>query len=418
MLANRRRKLYETLVNAPITETLDPGRIRSDRLLDEHAQWAEGILKSYGVSLSQASTLLPSLRTVYHAAFLSVSVAERLWQAGFRDVDVRDEYGYRPLTNNARFCTMDLEIELIAWFIDKGASISVPLACLDSPSEWTPDISSRGERRAVHCVAATVGTAGRYEYLRKKYGYEEFCQWHRNRCDRLDTKSRQCTERIFAASWRDTCYCACSLGGCLASTVFLKQWRHFPTKTHKRRLEGTEYLIKFLDCEFAQSKDEYECWLADEIIRFNTFDFLQLRHTCCKYITHWGNKSAFIDLDPEDVDEIRDEESESIELLEELMKEFQQERGEQDVLKFLEGYWATRMREVHRARGKVDLEKTTEMGVVWSDTCSDASSTDRDETGEDATDEAHDIDEEESEGTGENSKGEQKLCVMQSKYPP
>lgn len=152
----------------------------------------------------------------------------------------------------------------------------------------------------------------------------------------------------------------------------------------------------------------YTCdeWLTNEIIRFNTHHKLQLRHTCCKFESLWIDGpppdkeyiNEFTDPDtyperlfrftkpePDEVHELRNEDSEGIELLEDLMIEFQEKRGDQDCMAFLEGYWTTRMAEVRRARGKVDIEKTREMGVVWDKfECSSATSVEKDDQIEDS----------------------------------
>ncbi|KAL8722591.1 MAG: hypothetical protein Q9225_000947 [Loekoesia sp. 1 TL-2023] len=141
--------------------------------------------------------------------------------------------------------------------------------------------------------------------------------------------------------------------------------------------------------------DTCEDWLTDEIIRFNTFQKLNLRHTCCKH-EYMGLTTDFTEPEPDEVSEIRDEDSEGIDLLEELMIEFRNERGDQDIITFLQGYWTSRMKEVRRTRGKVDLEKTKEIGVVWNESCSVGSWDDEDR-----------IEElEESDGDGEEHKND------------
>ena len=63
--------------------------------------------------------------------------------------------------------------------------------------------------------------------------------------------------------------------------------------------------------------------------------------------------------------EIQDEDKEKIELLESLLREFEEHRGTEDLISFLEGYWATRMDEVlEELKSGVDEEGLRRIGVV------------------------------------------------------
>lgn len=78
-----------------------------------------------------------------------MEIAEKLWQAGFRDINGLDEHCQRPLSMY-RFSWAEFyysyrdigvhlvkEIELLIWFVEKGANIYSPIHCLDSRSEPT-----------------------------------------------------------------------------------------------------------------------------------------------------------------------------------------------------------------------------------------------------------------------------------------
>ena len=120
-------------------------------------------------------------------------------------------------------------------------------------------------------------------------------------------------------------------------------------------LLGTEYLI-----DLVEPSDPCPDWLSKETIRYQTFEELELRHTCCE--RDWPQ--GFSRLDTGEQAEIRYEDHEKIELLESLLQEFEEHRGSQDVLSFLKGYWALRMDQVHRERGRFDKEALREIGVV------------------------------------------------------
>ena len=105
-----------------------------------------------------------------------------------------------------------------------------------------------------------------------------------------------------------------------------------------------------------------ECdWIIKEIIRFVTFDELKIRHTCCEIEPYDG---TFTELESEEILELQDEDREKIERLESLLQEFEEKRGDQDIIAFLKGYWATRMDHVLHEQGGVDEERLREIGVV------------------------------------------------------
>ena len=63
--------------------------------------------------------------------------------------------------------------------------------------------------------------------------------------------------------------------------------------------------------------------------------------------------------------EIQDEDKEKIELLENLLLEFEEHRGTEDLISFFKGYWATRMDEVlEELKSGVDKEGLRGIGVV------------------------------------------------------
>ena len=137
--------------------------------------------------------------------------------------------------------------------------------------------------------------------------------------------------------------------------MMLKSFSPGLETSRTRILLATELLIHFVG-----PSDPFPAWLAKEIIRFQTFKALELRHTCCE----WHHRSGLTRHDPEEQAEIRDEDHEKIELLGQLLQEFEENRGTQDVLSFLKGYWTLRMDQVLREAGHVDKEALREIGVV------------------------------------------------------
>lgn len=313
-------------------------------------------MEYYGITSSQTTVQLPGLPSVYHAQGLTADIAEELWQAGFHDIDVSDKFYHKPLSK--RICNFRVDfvgqIEFKGWLVERGAKIFSPMRGPHRHSGPKNDITTlHPERRALHHMAADMAIMVRRTRVARSTHKIVIMEDYRPCL--LSERSRQLFTTIFLSSCSDGCSCACSSRGCTASTILQKGLQ---------RLHVTKCLLIFL----GPLKDR----LIDEIIRFNTFQELQLQHTCCQTeyeesLDDWDveNKGKFRDLELDEIEEIRNENSEGIELLEELMVEFRNKRGDQSLVPFLKGYWTTRMDEVYRTRGKVDLEKAKEMGIAW-----------------------------------------------------
>ena len=360
-LAERRRNLQGRLAALSAAVTINPKVFQDDRILDEYAQYAECVeedaIRGNDHMPRHASSLVPHYRTVYHVKYLTVEAAEKLWQNGFRDIDVPDDWGLTPLM--CRY-TYDLvpEIELYSWLIRKGAKLHRlqhdPLDCdtdlTISAVELPPAV------RALHYVAYNIGRSA-YCLVRDEQSAPEERRLQ-TELHRLSKEARLLATTIFLDISCDDCVCACSSQGCLPCTMMLKSFMESAILAAVKRTWlylATKFLI-----DLVGPNDPCPDWLFKEIIRFQTFTELELRHTCCE----WHYRSAFTRRDLAEQAEIRDEDHEKIELLENLLREFEEHRGIQDVLSFLEGYWAMRMDQVHRERGHVDKDALRKIGVV------------------------------------------------------
>ena len=364
-LAERRRNLQSRLAALSVAVTINPKVFQDDRILDEYAQYAERVeedaMRVNDHMPRYASSLLLDCRTVYHVEYLTVEVAEKLWQNGFRDVDVPNEYGLTPLMYR-RFSNPIDEIEVSSWLIQKRAK-------LHRLQHRTPDFDAdptinavelRPASSALHYVAYNIGHA--IGHAANSIAEED---WRGRQKRPLQVTLHQLSKvaRLLAATvlldvLHDDCICACSSRGCLASTMMLKSFDFWSPSVDAPRtwlLLGTEYLINLV-----RPSESCPDWLSKEIIRYQTFEELELRHTCCEE----HHRLGLIRRDAEEQAEIRDEDHEKIELLESLLQEFEEHRGTQDVLSFFRGYWAMRMDQVHRERGRVDKEALRGIGVV------------------------------------------------------
>ena len=134
-LAERRRDLQRRLTDLPVAVSINTTMLREDRVLDEFAECVECTVqaaqKTFDHIPLRASSLLENTHsgkycTVYHIFELVFEVAEKLWENGFREIDVPDKNGVTPLAF-MRTAGYSEEIELCSWLYQKGAELHRPL---------------------------------------------------------------------------------------------------------------------------------------------------------------------------------------------------------------------------------------------------------------------------------------------------
>ena len=350
VMAERRRDLESRLAATALTRKNSASWTQNDRVLDAYAPHTERSLERNGVSLPTVSTIPTHLRTVYHTSHLTVGIAEKLWQAGFRDIDIPAFRGRTPLMffRGSSYYGSEKEeyiviaAKLITWLVRKGARLHHPQICPsdDDPITLPEEMDLPPTILALHYVAATTGElavlsfrAGSIMYLTQDLSAEEISTLFRSRLqtskhsiqsqlNRLGLDQRQILATVFSDCSYDNCSCACSSRGCLASTMMLKRMLHFeddhlvPEKEFfDWSLHATEFLIDLIGPQNACWE-----WLAAEIVRFHTFRKLELRHTCCE----WHNDEPVTELEQEEMEEIRDEDHDRIQLLDSLLHEFKE----------------------------------------------------------------------------------------------
>lgn len=394
-LAERRRGLQSRLATLLPMKIIDACWTQNDRILDEHAPYVEELLRSHSLLLPGESSLV-TMPTVYDVVYLTVELAEMLWQAGFRDIDVPDRDGRTPIMRCGLKWSGNLKriTEITTWLIKRGAYIHRWQHSYVSrdPEQATETTDNKKLSTALHYIAAGIGSCvASYDLPKAEhYGGKQKlpltlgAQWLRDEISRQRKLSREVLVDIFSDTTSDHCICACSTQGCLASTTLQRTaysqlriitWReaNFFIAEDVEVPYCRELAMLMTENVIALSGSHNECqtWLADALVRFQTFRELELRHTCCCYDKEL---EALAQLHPDEVNEIRNEDSEKIELLEELMVEFSEKRGNQDVMTFLKGYWSTRMDEVKRFQGEVDKDKLREIGVILEGNGADESS--------------------------------------------
>ncbi|KAI6756953.1 hypothetical protein HG530_011551 [Fusarium avenaceum] len=169
---------------------------------------------------------------------------------------------------------------------------------------------------------------------------------------------------IFDEDSVDDCRCQCSPGGCTPLTKFLATINNLQTwvvdlgieKTIKNVLKHFAYLnglLRHVGYDLGKKH-----WIDSAVVRHFTFLVLDLRHTCCRLGTGHGPET-YGPLSEEDCQEIEEENCSRLELFEQLVMEFEKERGNYtDLLSFGKEYWAPKMKIVDQEIGSYVLTES------------------------------------------------------------
>ncbi len=219
--------------------------------------------------------LNPSTReSVYHDEWMTAPVAEELFLAGFKQVDLPDKIGQTPLLVNAHFEEHNIleRCACLYWLLNHGAERVV-----------FPHLNSNS---LAHVLAANLGRAWRpeppWEDGHKGRSNKNMCQ-HPKIClpvilDRIVSLS--------ASSQRDDCQCFCSQRGCLPVHSILNHmgprpsdssWpkTSWPTWHDERMVLGL-----WSECFAVNPERDLE---RSEICRLQIFNRLSMKHTCCTF---------------------------------------------------------------------------------------------------------------------------------------
>jgi hypothetical protein len=352
-LAARRGGLKElALDNLPLEE-IEELNLRNDTVLDGKAHVVYAALKANGVDIPNTLSV-PSMQTsVYHLTNLRPECAEQLYDIGFRDVDIFDHIGLTPLMYESSFPLHDnsySSLRMPAWLLSHGAD-------LNTKPEVVQGNSMQGDSFNRHYSAA--------HFLAAKAGLVIPC-FLPERCSELDAEIRDLLSLLYSRLNFDNCSCGCSSRGCCPGKIM---WKELDYRSRVRSRPREELLPDLMPvswvCDHLSPTNESWCWLSFQTIRSLTFDALDIRHTCCQ-------PQPLCDLiyeDEEEIKEIREEDRFRLQLLEELVEEFEFKYAEyaMGLMEFLEGYWSDRMKEVlneSTSVGEEDIRRIEEIGVI------------------------------------------------------
>ncbi|KLP04221.1 uncharacterized protein FFB20_00728 [Fusarium fujikuroi] len=164
----------------------------------------------------------------------------------------------------------------------------------------------------------------------------------------------------------DDCRCHCSSQGCTPLIKFLEGLgcrRRFP-RTWFTLTEGIRSFVASIQALIA-GEHTAQNWMPRAVLRYATFSALGLRHTCCKH-SHGGLCSI---MDSDEIDEIHEEDSATLQKLEDLVTYFGDGYGSMATLDvFLKDVWLLKMKEVYQEMASYriteeQLKKAEDFGV-------------------------------------------------------
>ncbi len=407
LLAKRRRMLevlVRTSLHSKATQRL---RLSSETVLDHKASLAISMLREkidVPGSLVTVSLSSSSNSTVYHIRGLTLRQAHVLWDHGFRDVDEFDSVGLSALMKCGTssfltdYCTTEV-VKFAAWLVEKGAD----LHCQQRHAFQERIVKHRcypGNWLEI-CKTNRTSSATALHYLASHLGAYATKSWQLlGNINALSGKARRLVRTVLTDDLPDCCTCACSVGGCRAYTMAVKRYITVGGGYDLTRLYMTQAIAQELNVDQLSL-----AWLRCEMVRFCTFEKMELRHTCCM-MGYFGefNDEVISEPDDEEKREIMEEQAEQLDKLDILLVEFEDAYAALGLpfSEFLGGYWQDRIREFLREEVPIDHTALENMGVKLRRTGSSSSwSEDEDEDGEDEDEDEEDEEGKEGDGDGE-----------------
>lgn len=390
ILTKRLRSLEKLAIKHLPHSSIRELGIEPDRLLDSNAENAIEMLEQSKVRVPQSlrtigkapvpQTFLSTAsagNTVYHTCGLSVRQAELLWKSGFREIDKLNRCGTSPMIcwRGTRSYELDEELELTGWFLSKGVTRYQLEPYAYRSKDWrTQQTGIKSSIAALHYFGQRLGRHGLSSRMKPR---SHHVQWTHTYLEesypRPNISSIRLIREILRDPFRDSCQCPCSSSGCLAFTQMIKQPGPLRSPNNHRISDDSQAALHDTYCAALLLDIDHTpegAWLRSEIFRFHTFEKLKLRHTCCTTVSKIG--LTIVELgDKEDRQEIRLEQEEQVERMEELVLEFENKYQDMGLplIDFFEGYWHKRMDEVleEEEQHEMDTAKLTEIGVVRHD---------------------------------------------------
>lgn len=323
--------------------------VLSPYLLDSNATRVIQALDQWGISVPPSLQVNGSdrqsrngLTSAYHKLYGPVSFST-LWSLGFRDLDTPDIDGLTPLMmwcKYGRSWIDDASTGPCSWLIENGADL------------W----------RSAPDGVSTIG-----HELYSKIG-QSHPSWEDFEVEDIPRRHVfEITRKLSHRNPCDSCRCACSLEGC---TPFI---RYLQAVFSKRYINSASRFIEKLPTIMAETHTSVTKVQMRSAVRYATFEMLGIRHTCY----HANSQRFHPDRKNEELDELRQEDSFLVSLLDELVIEFEvqleemvQKRYVNKRVSFWHDCWLPRIHEVLESIHSVDIEEpdkaaAEEIGIVW-----------------------------------------------------
>ncbi|TPX12915.1 uncharacterized protein E0L32_006795 [Thyridium curvatum] len=310
--------------------------------------------------------------SIYHSGCLSRTLAQALLGVGFSSTNTTF-HGFTPLMAvDLKYLTsrrgLSSTVDLVTWFLDQGASLqsSIPVSALRG-FQSQPSTTFSGFK-TVHRIAYVYGDGP---------NFSAFSAADHSRIDHM--------RGIVSDTSTDPCICYCSLKGCTPATLFIRGLFRFAylkgsqiqTPRDPTQLRELKRHMKLMSTLLSDNQTPD---IVTDIIRVITFHRLEMKHTCCSYISQESRKDVTPDIlagrykivdimEPEEVAEIQEEDQHQALHLEALVAEFITKYKEENTsfYDFFFEYWWQRMIEVEAEREHIcadDLREIRRTGVV------------------------------------------------------
>ncbi|RDW86106.1 ankyrin repeat domain-containing protein [Aspergillus mulundensis] len=338
--AERLSELVKTHLPPHIQASLG---IQEGQWLDRKAAEAYAELNSCGVQMDENLRYTDNC-SVFHNNDLTVSQMQRLYEAGFRDMDSRDDQGYTPVMltvspfDFSPYDSICRNVGGAQWLVDKGASLDN-----ERPDDRLP---------ARHIIALNLAArlAGR---LRAPLlnGFDEPLETIQDILS-LPTPASilHCADIPHVAiddkQVGPPCFCLRS-GSCplhLGLRYIIHVHYHEPPDDE----ENNPWEWAQTAFEMLLDAPQIAPTISNQIIRLITFTDIQLTHTCYGFERDSGYKLVEVQpFDQDDAAEIHEEENAFIEELEGFVPQLQREFEAMQIplWGFIQTHWCARMRE-------------------------------------------------------------------------
>lgn len=344
VLAKRRRHLLtsarERLNLSQLTLHADMDDISMKNTKTIYKMLKESIRGIHEAIFIDAVEIFP----VYEYIGYNREAADILYEAGFTNVE-EERSPIRRLNTpyDDELCDY---LDVCYWFQTKGASFySQFLGVSTLP---------------IHHIARHVG-----KWLDRYVRCERRCQTYKMAKSALSHQRALLKDVLADTEHHDSCSCACSVGGCLPSTILIAEATQYLDFWSSD--DATAKLFDFLNSVTTEKLKEMHDILAPVVLRLFTFKELQISHTCRDHIVRtFADDDTWGKVKISDVPEVQAEERHLIDHLDKLVTEFEGKYKELNVLlpEFLCGYWRDRMNEVKAEEESFDEQEARRMREV------------------------------------------------------